>query len=538
MPETRTWQVKWQSAQRSARVAARRAARSARTAARTAQRAAQATTGAAQHAWQAAPQQTRQTWQLTAVSAATGLAVAVVAVAAAGPWDSGQRTAERAAAVPAPATGGEHHDDGRAPRPAPSAPAVLTALGGPARGAVGRGGAAPAPTDAGLADALSPLLSDPALGPLRTASVVDVAAGRQVFGEKQDETATPASTVKLATAVAALSRLGADHRIDTGVVLAGKDRIVLVGGGDPTLTARAVGPGPDERPASLRDLADATAHALQQRKLTTVGLGYDASAYTGPAEHPIGPNENIAPVAALMTDEARLDDSDHGTAPRSTDPAGDAARTFAGLLKERGITVTGDPAEARAPKNPDRIAVVRSLPLSALVERMLTYSDNDIAEALARQTALAAHQPASFDGAAKAVRDALAAQHLPLADAVFEDGSGLDRDDKVSANLLSRLLLAAAAPDKPELRPVLTGLPVAAFTGTLRGRYVGDTAGAGTVRAKTGTLTGVNSLAGTVVDADGRLLAFAFMTTGTTDPQAAQKALDRMASTVANCGCR
>ncbi|WP_026247627.1 D-alanyl-D-alanine carboxypeptidase/D-alanyl-D-alanine-endopeptidase [Streptomyces sp. MspMP-M5] len=538
MPETRMWQVRWQSAQRSARVAARRAGRSARTAARAARRAAHSASGAAQQTWQAAPRQTRQTWQLTAVSAATGLAVAVAAVTAAGPWDSGQRTAERAAAVPAPATGGEHHDDGREPGPAPSAPAVLTALGGPVRGAVGRGGAAPAPTDAGLADALAPLLADPALGPLRTASVVDVAAGRQVFGEQPDQVATPASTVKLATAVAALSRLGADHRIDTRVVLAGKDRIVLVGGGDPTLTAHPAAPGPGEQPASLRALADATARALHQRKLTTVSLGYDASAFTGPAEHPIGPNENIAPVSALMTDEGRLDDSDHGTAPRSTDPAGDTARTFAGLLKERDITVTGDPDEARAPAAPERIAVVHSLPLSALVERMLTYSDNDIAEALARQTALAAHQPAGFEGAAKAVRDALAAQHLPLAGAVFEDGSGLDRDDKVSANLLSHLLLAAAAPGNPELRPVVTGLPVAAFTGTLSGRYVGDTAGAGTVRAKTGTLTGINTLAGTVVDADGRLLAFAFMTTGTTDPQAAQKALDRMASTVANCGCR
>lgn len=531
------WQVRWQSAQRSARVAARRAERGARTAAGTAQRAARTASDAARLAWRATPPYTRQTWRLTAVSATTGLAVAVAAVAAAGPWDSGQRTAERAAAAPAPAAGGEHHDDGRAPGPAPSAPAVLTALGGPAHGAVGRG-AAPVPTDAGLADALAPLLADPALGPLRTASVVDVAAGRRLFGEKPDQAATPASTVKLATAVAALTRLGADHRIDTGVVLAGPARIVLVGGGDPTLTARASAPGPGDRPASLRDLAAATARALKQRKLTTVALGYDTSAYAGPVEHPIGPNENIAPVTALMTDEGRLDDSDHGTAPRATDPAGDAARAFAGLLRGQGITVKGDPAQAHAPAKPERIAAVHSLPLSALVERMLTYSDNDIAEALARQTARAAHRPASFDGAAAAVRATLAAQHLPLAGAVFEDGSGLDRDDKVSANLLSRLLLLAAAPDRPELRPVVTGLPVAAFTGTLSGRYADEAAGAGTVRAKTGTLTGVNTLAGTVVDADGRLLAFAFMTTGTTDPAAAQKALDRMASTLANCGCR
>ncbi|MGK5695953.1 D-alanyl-D-alanine carboxypeptidase, partial [Streptomyces sp. URMC 128] len=88
----------------------------------------------------------------------------------------------------------------------------------------------------------------------------------------------------------------------------------------------------------------------------------------------------------------------------------------------------------------------------------------------------------------------------------------------------------------PELRPALTGLPVAGFTGTLTTRYT-DGAG-GVVRAKTGTLTGVNTLAGTVVDRDGRLLAFSFMANDTNDPAAAQTALDRAATTLAACGCR
>ncbi|OEV09943.1 D-alanyl-D-alanine carboxypeptidase, partial [Streptomyces nanshensis] len=92
----------------------------------------------------------------------------------------------------------------------------------------------------------------------------------------------------------------------------------------------------------------------------------------------------------------------------------------------------------------------------------------------------------------------------------------------------------------PELRTVLTGLPVARFTGTLGSRYGGERGepGAGLVRAKTGTLTGVNTLAGTVVDADGRMLAFAFLTTGATARDAAQQSLDRLASALANCGCR
>ncbi|UQA93947.1 D-alanyl-D-alanine carboxypeptidase/D-alanyl-D-alanine endopeptidase [Streptomyces halobius] len=512
MPETRTWQVRWQSAQRRAR-----------------------------QAWRSAPRQTRQTWRLTAVSAATGLAVAVVAVAATGPWDSGQRTAERARAAAGAGTGGEHHGRERAPgsATAPAAPAVLPALGGPAHGADDRG-VAPAPTGAGLADALAPLLKDPALGKLRAASVLDVATGREIFGSRQSSAVTPASTVKLATAVAALSELGADHRIDTTVVRGAKNRIVLVGGGDPTLTARAPEPGTEEQPANLRTLADDTARALKKRDTTKITLGYDTSAYSGPVQHPIGPNENIAPVSALMADEARTDDSAYGPAPREADPARAAADTFAGLLRQRGITTDLDARPAKAPEDADRLAAVHSLPLSALVERMLTYSDNDIAEALARQTALAIGQPASFKGAGKAVHTALARRHLPVSGAVFADGSGLDRADKVSAGLLSHLLLQASAPGNPALRPVVTGLPVAAFTGTLSNRYTGQPAGAGAgaVRAKTGTLTGVNTLAGTVVDADGRLLVFAFMTSDTTDARGAQNALDQLASTVANCGCR
>lgn len=170
---------------------------------------------------------------------------------------------------------------------------------------------------------------------------------------------------------------------------------------------------------------------------------------------------------------------------------------------------------------------------------MLTHSDNDIAEALARQTALAAGAKADFAGAERETRRALGRLGLPVDGARFADGSGLDRADRVTARLLTSLLARAAHTDHPELRPILTGLPVAGFSGTLAGRYTGPEAAAGTgvVRAKTGTLTGVNTLAGTVVSADGRLLAFSFLASATTDPTAAQSTLDRLASTLADCGC-
>ncbi|MFI6350816.1 D-alanyl-D-alanine carboxypeptidase/D-alanyl-D-alanine-endopeptidase [Streptomyces sp. NPDC050560] len=479
-----------------------------------------------------------KTQQVIAGAAVLGLVVAGGAVALAGPWDSsGQRAAERDWAAdharsPEPGgRGADHGHPGGGPAPAPSAPPVLAPLG-----AAGTGSprAAAGEPQAALVRLLKPLLDDASLGDLRTASVVDVATGRRLYTRDSDRGLTPASTTKLATATAALSALGPDHRFTTSAVLAPDGgRLVLVGGGDPTLTARADPHGA----ASLPALAESTARALTGRGVHRVSLGYDTSRFTGGARHPIGVNENLAPVTALMVDEGRLDDSSSGPADRSTDPARDAARTFAALLRKHGVRVSGKPAPARAPEGAKSVASVDSPALASVVERMLTNSDNDIAEALARQTALATHGAPGFAGGAAAVRAQLARLKMPLKGAEFHDGSGLDRDDRLTAGLLTSLLAAAGDQDRPELRPVLTGLPVAGFSGTLKARYGDDTGALGLVRAKTGTLTGVNTLAGTVADADGRVLAFAFMTSGSASPADTEAALDRLAAALADCGC-
>ncbi|MFB7089816.1 D-alanyl-D-alanine carboxypeptidase/D-alanyl-D-alanine-endopeptidase [Streptomyces sp. NPDC056296] len=476
-----------------------------------------------------------KTWQYTAGAATAGLALAAGVVTAAGPWDStGQRTAERDRAVALERTGGVDHGRGPggsgttpgAPRPAPSADSVLAGLGDASGGVPGGAKAAPG-TDA-LADALGPLLEDPALGTRRGAAVVDLTTGKRLYGLGADVPLTPASTTKIATAVAALTALGPDHRLTTRTALeADTGELVLVGGGDPTLTARK-----DTRGlASLRTLAAKTAAALKKRDVREVTLSYDTTLYAGTEMHPIGVNENLARVTALMADEARTDDSTSGPAPRVPDPAADAARTFAGFLKRHGITAS-PPGPSKATDRADTLATVSSPPLASLVERMLTNSDNDIAEALARHTALATGEAADFDGVSAAVPARLKQLGLPVRGARFHDGSGLDRTDLITADLLTALLAKAADPDRPELRPVLTGLPVAGFTGTLTSRYTDGAAGL--VRAKTGTLTGVNTLAGTMVTDEGRLLAFAFLASDTTDAWAAQSALDHLATTLAS----
>lgn len=475
------------------------------------------------------------TLQFTAGAATLGLVFSAGAVAAAGPWDSsGQRTAERDWAASRAGQGGADHgrDSGTAagaPEPAPSAPSVLAGLGGTT-------GAGSAPESAALAAALDPFLNSAVLGPRRAAAVVDVETGEQLYGRNADDALTPASTTKIATAAAVLSAVGPDHRIETRTVLAPDSaEVVLVGGGDPTVTAHKDTGGY----ASLRTLADETAAALGKRHLNEITLTYDVSLYEGPEQHTIGKNGNLALVVPLMADEARLDNSSSGDSPRGDDPAADATARFADLLEERGVKVTTE-GSAEAPKKAEELAAVSSPPLSTLVERMLTNSDNDIAEALARQVALATGEQPSFEGGAAAIKKELKKLEAPLDGVEFADGSGLSRGNRLTPALLATLLAKSAAASHPELRPVLTGLPVAGFTGTLRSRYPSDATGTGIVRAKTGTLSNVNTLAGTVVDADGRLLSFAFLATETdmANTDLAKKALTDATSTLATCGCR
>ncbi|RKN10074.1 D-alanyl-D-alanine carboxypeptidase/D-alanyl-D-alanine-endopeptidase [Streptomyces radicis] len=459
----------------------------------------------------------RATWRLAVGSAAVGLVVAAGAVALSGPWDAGQRTAERDhAATEALRDGAD--TEGIASTVAAAAP-VLAPLDG----------RAPEATPAAVERAIGRLLDNAALGDGAAGAVVDISTGDTLYRENARSPRTPASTIKVLTSVAALNALGADHRLATSAVWDPEERRVhLVGGGDTTLT--------DD---DLARLARRTADALAERDVDRVRIAYDISLYPREQHHPIGSgNTNIATITPLQLNAGRLDDSSSGPAPRSDEPAADAARTFAGHLRAAGVEVTGATDTGRAaPEGADELAVHRSAPLSSLVERMLTHSDNDLAEALARATAVAAGHPADFRGVDRALTGELEKLDLPLSNVRIADASGLDRDDRVTAAVLTQALAAAADPERPELRAALTGLPVAGFTGTLQTRYDAAGGGAGLVRAKTGTLTGVNTLAGTAVTGDGRVLAFAFLASDTDNGEEAEAALDAAASALATCGC-
>ncbi|MDX6296589.1 MAG: hypothetical protein QOI51_446 [Nocardioidaceae bacterium] len=358
---------------------------------------------------------------------------------------------------------------------------------------------------------------------------------------------TPASTMKLLTTSAALAALGPDHRFTTTVTQASiRGPIVLVGGGDPLLVARTPTARQQAslypRPASLQELATSTAARLTGEGVRRVRLGYDASLFTGPAVNPRWPSTYIAdnvvsPISALWVDEGRVK---AGLEQRSTAPAAFAADVFRNLLERAGVKVSGPVRPEVSPRSTKELAVVSSAPLQEIVQHILELSDNEGAEVLLRQVAVASGLPGSSTAGVSALRHTLTGLGLDLRGATFYDGSGLSRQDVLPVRLLLHVLETAAAPSHPTLRGVVTGLPVAGFSGSLGYRFIHeDEVGRGYVRAKTGTLTGVSGLAGIALTRTGQALAFVAVAdrvpeTGTLTARAD---LEQIAATLSTCGC-
>ena len=401
-----------------------------------------------------------------------------------------------------------------------------------------------APTAAGVQKVLAAILADPSLGKHRGVYVYDASRNKPVFSAGTALPFVPASTLKLLTTVSALETLGAEHRFVTKAVSAGKGSLILVGGGDPLLTSkRQTNPSDYPTRASLQDLAVTTAKALKAQGLTSVTLAYDASLFTGPAananwEPNYLPEGIAASTSALWVNEGRLAP---GLAKRAVSPAQAAAAAFATQLKAAGIKVAPTIKPAVAPAAATAVAQVQSPTVGQIVEHVNLHSDNDGAEVLLRHVGLATKNGGSYAGGVTGLRATLTKLGLDVGKAKIYDGSGLTRANRVPLDLLAGAIRVAASAEHPELRHLLTGLPVAGFTGSLEERFAGPGAGAGTglVRAKTGTLTGVHSLAGLARDRTGTLLVFAMATDSVAVPQTlnARAALDRAAAALANCGC-
>lgn len=394
---------------------------------------------------------------------------------------------------------------------------------------------APVPAGRALAAALAPALADPNLGRL-TGRITDALTGKALWTQQEDLPMQPASTNKVLTAAAALLALDREARVTTRVTAGDQPGVVvLVGGGDPTLSTAEAGQDTWYREAArLSDLAD----QVRRSGVSVTEVQVDTSAFTGPTmaqgwDAADIDGGDIAPIEAVMVDGGRVQPTTVESR-RSTTPALDAGRALAAMLgvDPDRVSIASSSVTGR------ELGAVRSAPLVVRLSEMMNASDNVMAESIGREVAAAMGRPRSFAGAVDAVTNRLATAHIAVSGAALQDCSGLSVDDRLSARTLDAVVQAAAGPDLPELRPLLDMLPVAGGSGTLSERFLNPKTGrgaAGWLRAKTGSLTRTNALAGIVTDRDQRVLTFAFISNDA--GPTGRTAIDALAAVLRTCGC-
>ncbi|MCL6732565.1 D-alanyl-D-alanine carboxypeptidase/D-alanyl-D-alanine endopeptidase [Streptomyces neyagawaensis] len=381
------------------------------------------------------------------------------------------------------------------------------------------------PADQAIAANLDTRINDARLGGNVSGVVLDAESDSTVWDHNGATALMPASNTKLATATAALTVLGPNHRFKTKVVY-GDGTLTLVGGGDRTLTT-----------ADLAAMAKDAVAGLKAAGLTTVKVAVDDSLFSDSTQaHGWKPDYfpgDVAPVRALVVDGHAVNDTSI-----------DAGQVFAKQLADAGVTLDGEVTRRTAEITDVPVARHRSAPLSDIVHRMIKVSDNNIAETLLRMTALGAGQPATFEGGTAVVRDVLSRRYgVSLENFQIYDGSGLSRANRIPARTLAEILdLLTEKRYEHLLSSIRDGLPVAGEAGSTLGPEWGrfddenSKCAVGKVHAKTGTLTGAIALSGLTVGKDGRWKVFSFVENDSTAGNSAIKdAMDGLAATVNGC---
>jgi D-alanyl-D-alanine carboxypeptidase/D-alanyl-D-alanine-endopeptidase (penicillin-binding protein 4) len=347
-------------------------------------------------------------------------------------------------------------------------------------------------------------------------------AGRTIFLDDPDLPLTPASVVKLVTAVTALEVLGPDHRFRTTLVAAAapvggvvEGDAWLVGTGDPILATSDYVAHFRNQPQTatlvegLADAAAATGLTAISGSLLGDGSRYDDDRYPDAWPARFVDQDQSGPLSALTVNDGwaafpPLPDVTEPDETPAADPAAHAAGIVGGLLAARGISV-GATGSGTVPAGTVELAAVESPPLTDVVGEMLRESDNQTAELLLKEIAVARGRPGTTADGVAIAAETIAGLGLPVGGTVVADGSGLG-----DGNLLSCSLIHAVLDRAGPASPIGRGLAIAGETGTLSRRFLNVPA-TGRLAAKTGTLNQATALAGFVQTLPGAELTFSFI---------------------------
>ncbi len=324
----------------------------------------------------------------------------------------------------------------------------------------------------------------------------------------------PGSNIKLLTAAVALDVLGPERRYSTkmlGIVSGSVVRgdLWLIGSGDPLLTTRLyplTEKYPTITPTDVEQLIDALVAlgvtAIEGSVVADESL-YDAERYVPSWGDGIRSVE-AGPLGALMINDGVVS----GSPIKPANPALAAASEFTKLLVSRGITVRDAPEVGISSSDTPLIAILESASMREVVAEMLVNSDNNTAELLVKEIGRVGRGSATRIDGLNVIASKIAEWGLPGEAVALLDGSGLDRTNNLTCDILTQLLERDGQDGL-----VTTALATAGKTGTLRDVFLSGP-GSGTMRAKTGTLNGVKSLSGMFPLDDGRSTVFALIMNG------------------------
>lgn len=363
----------------------------------------------------------------------------------------------------------------------------------------------------------------PQLGADVTVSITDIADGTAIHDDQADEPQIPASTMKLVTAANALTVFPPQHRFTTRTVVGhdGKS-VAIVGGGDGMLTVD-----------DIARLGRKTARALQRYAVTEIRVDWDLTLYS-PHKNADGWEKGDMPLYTSAVSPLSL------YRQRTSQPHAAAVRALVDTLQQSGIPARPGRAVTTSPQTAT-LASISPHTLEDTIRTMLVYSDNTIAEMLFRNITAATTpaKPADWDNSTDVAYWHLLTSGLNMWGVRLVDGSGLSARNRLPARFLTDILEKSFEPSSrwALLRDLM---PAAGIEGTLSRRFAGAAAcGQGRVWGKTGSLTGVNTLAGVARHPKRGWRAFAVMvnnqSSSGTSWAATSNAIDRLVAAAAGC---